>query len=79
MSILRDGGVSVFLVVLLLAAVGVGAARYLGKDDGRIEESVEMLMEDKIEGFLGLDGDSLHGLIDLTPRSPEEPIIIKIF
>ena len=81
--ILRDGGASFAVALLLLAAIGFGTSVFLKKDDGHIEEMAESIIEDTIEDFLELPEDSLQGKIDLTPSSEEskkkvEPEILEI-
>lgn len=59
--ILRDVSIILIVaVVLFSAAIGWGAAKYSGVDDGAIEEESEEVIE-KVSGFD----------VDLTPKSKE--------
>lgn len=56
---------------IILAAIGIISARYLGNDNP-VEEKIEELIEDGLEFTFQLPPDSLLDTIDLTPRSPED-------
>ena len=68
---IKDAGITIFLVILAVAAAGYFAAKATKKNDGFIEEAAESFIENKLEDFFDLDSDALDGLIDLTPGSPE--------
>lgn len=63
-----------FLATLvLLAAIGFGAAHFL-KPDSPIEEKVEQMFEDEMEMNLELPPGCLHNTIDFSPGTPEKKV-----
>ena len=68
---LRDLGLSILFVVVIATAFGYSISKYLKEDDTVIEEALEAVTEDVLEGALGLPSDALEGVIDFTPSSPE--------
>lgn len=59
------------VVIVVMAAIGIGASLYTKKDDGQIEEFAENVIEDELEDVLHLPEGSEKGKIDLTPNSKE--------
>jgi hypothetical protein len=58
-------------ICLVLGIVGIVSTKYLGPDNP-VEEEVEELIEDEVEIALKLPPESLHGKIDLTPKSNQD-------
>lgn len=59
--IMRDGGVTILIILLAAAAIGLGAKVVFQEDDHPLEE----VAEEVIKSQTGID-------IDLTPDSKEE-------
>jgi len=67
--VVRDAGISVLIVVIIVAAmVGYVSSKRLGHDNA-VEEVSEAIIEDSIEAGFKLPKDSIT--IDLTPSSRE--------
>ena len=70
--ILRDAGVVTLIWLLFLAGIGYMSAKTTGKDDARLEEAIEVHIENNIENIIGVKRGTLAGTIDLTPSSSEK-------
>lgn len=58
---LYDGGLTLILILVIIAGIGIASAKILKQDDGPVEEAMEQVIESNT-GFS----------VDLTPFSPEE-------
>jgi len=63
---------SISLVVILVAAIAIGAVSHFTKPNNVVEETVETFLENHLESKLNLSDDALKGQIDLTPFHPED-------
>ncbi len=68
---LRDGGITIIMIILALGAIGWASAKVMNEPDSIIEEAAESALEEQLEELLGLEEGVLDGTIDFSLSSPE--------